>query len=321
MVLQAQFRQKISRSTPVFGAKLGLYLCIFLAVLGVVLGFVESSLAVQSNGLITLVDILSSTMFLGAVRQSLRDADFTHNNGYGKYESLAILASAILLSIVLIITILEAVIQFGSFEAINNYPTLITFSTFSFLAMSSMSRIQRFYARKFSMPILNYDADIWKIDSWIELGVTANLCLGFFLSHSGFSEFAFHIDSITAIILLLIALSVPIRHSKEALNQLLDRTITEDEQLKIISIVVEHITSLCEYKTLHTRRSGREIFVELDVVLPFDATLEDAYNVEQVITASVRKVFPNANFRLYAVPCKHECELSGIRRCPAHLSK
>ena len=37
---------------------------------------------------------------------------------------------------------------------------------------------------------------------------------------------------------------------------------------------------MCEFKQVHTRQSGKDIFVEIDIIMPFDATIDTKFDFE-----------------------------------------
>lgn len=317
-----QWRQLFDRNSPAFASRISVGVCILLAVIGVILGSIEDSLAVQTNGLISAVDVINSLLFVTAVKQSLRSPDVIHNYGYGKFESLAILASTLLLSCVFIYTLYEVVASFGAVTPVDNYPVLLAYSTMAFIVMRRMVALNKKYADAFHLPMMSYDADLWKVDSYMELGVIANLVLGLLMKYIGLESTARILDSATAVALLAFALKVPFTHARAALDQLLDRTLPEEIQLDIIGVIVENISRICEFKNVHTRRSGKDMFIELDVIMPFDYTLETAFRVESDITNAITNKYPNAIVRMYVVPCGHECvQDDGQRFCPVEMLK
>ena len=99
----------LRRDTPLHASTMSLLACIVLAGGSLLLGLVEKSLIVQTNGLIALIDIGNSLLFIAAVERSTRSPDMAFNYGYGKYESLAILVSANLLIVVTVFTLINAV--------------------------------------------------------------------------------------------------------------------------------------------------------------------------------------------------------------------
>lgn len=287
-----------------------------LAGVGVWLGTAEESLSIAANGLIALVDVLNSLLFIAAVDRAVRDADATFNYGYGKYESLAMLSSASLLTFVSLYISVNAISSFGTAVVDQRSWVLVGFSISSFAAMYVMSYITRRYARKYQYQMLHYDAALWRLDSMMELGVAANILAGILLKHYGYGQFARVLDSATALTLIALAFRIPLKHGRSALNQLLDRTLDEDTQLKLLGVIAERLDNFCEYRSIRSRQSGRDIFIELDVVMPFDYTLEQAYVLERDLEIPVKELYPSAIFKMYVTPCPRDCFRNGICYCP-----
>lgn len=302
--------------------RLSLLVGIVLASAGIVLGYLESSLAVQINGFIALIDVVNSILLMIAVNHSVRTPDYIFNYGYGKYESLTLLISAILLLGVLGYAFWELILTYANPDSTSgNYSLLSLYSFLTFFIMYGMYKYQLSSSKRFRMPILKFDAEIWKIDSYMELGVLANLLLGVLLINIDYNSLAKQLDTITAIGLTVLALRVPLKGSKDALNQLLDRTLPDDIQFDLIAVVAENVNQMCEFRTVHTRQSGKDIFVELDIILPYDYTMEQKYDMEKKVQKQIKEIYPTSISRIYAIPCPKDCILKGERKCPVHLFK
>ncbi|MCC6845780.1 MAG: cation diffusion facilitator family transporter [Bacteroidetes bacterium] len=302
--------------SPTFIPRISLLLCVTLAGAGIALGASENSLSIATNGLIALVDVLNSMLFIAAVDRATRDADATFNYGYGKYESLAMLTSASLLTFVALYVLVHA-IGFMDTTAHGERPwILLTFSLGSGAAMYGMAAITRRYANKFQYQMLHYDAALWRLDSFMELIVSANILIGIILLNTGYGGAARLLDSAVAVLLVALAFRLPLKHGRSALNQILDRTLDEDMQLKLLGVVSENLHNFCEFRSIRSRQSGRDIFIEMDVVMPFDYTLEDAYALERQIEVPVNELYPSAIFRMYVTPCPRDCIREGVCFCP-----
>ncbi|TNE32424.1 cation diffusion facilitator family transporter [bacterium] len=305
--------------SPVFTTRISLLLTIFISIFGISLGVIEDSLAVKTNGIISALDILNSFLFLNAVNMSVRNPDYIFNYGYGKYESISILGSSILLLLVLGYTSIEAISNFGKTGIGNsNYTILMIFSTVSFILMRYVYKVQKKSSRKYKMPILEYDALLWKTDSYIEIFVLINLVVGLLLQILGYRYIGLIVDSGVAILLTVLALKVPLKGSMDALNQLMDRTVSDDVQMRLLSVVTRNHKNICEFKAIHTRQSGKDIFVELDIILPYDETMKYKDDLEKKIANEIKAINPNTVPRVYAIACDGICLVENQRNCPIH---
>ncbi len=315
--LSTKSRKIFDSNSPLFATRISIVVSVVFSIVGIYLGITEDSLAVQINGLISAVDILYSFIFITAVKQSMKSPDYAFNYGYGKYESLFLLGAGSMLTAILSFTLYDTVIHFSaSGKLVGNRFLLIGFSAVSAIVMLFMHFLQKKAALKHKMPSLEYDAQIWRVDSIIEFGVIGNLLLGLLLEKLGYSLAAKYIDSSSAIMLVGYALVFPIRGAKAAFNQLLDRTADEDIQFNLLAVIAENINNFCEFKAMHTRQSGKDLFIELDVVMPYDFTMEQKYEVEQKISSSIKEKYSNSIPRLYVIPCQKDCIIDGKCTCP-----
>ena len=310
-------------NSPLFSTRLSLVVGVVFSFFGMYLGYLNGSLSVQTNGIIAFVDVINSLLFLNAVSRSIKTPDFSYNYGYGKYESISILLSAVMLLMVLGFALYENVTRFGEETAVesSNYIFLAVYSSITAAIIFAIYFLQNKAAKRLKMPILKYDSELWKMDGFIELGVLANLIIASILLFYGKTDIAILFDSIFAIIISVIALRVPLKGSREALNQLLDKTLPDEMQFDIIAVVAENLNDMCEFKQVHTRQSGKDIFIELDIVLPFDATIETKFGFEKTLQDEIKKIYPTAISRIYAVACDKDCIKGGTRRCPVYLKK
>ncbi|MGB9771788.1 MAG: cation diffusion facilitator family transporter [Candidatus Kapaibacteriota bacterium] len=305
-----------NRNSPIFVARLSFLVSVLIAFATLILGWLEDSLFYRTNGLVAITDIVNSTILLTAVSHSNREPDSFFNYGYGKYESFGIFVSSSIITIITIYTLYEAFLSFGKIVPIGNFLLLIIFSIFSSITMYWMHKILMRYYYNFQLPILRFDAELWKYDSFIEIGVILTLLVCLVLDKLGFTSTARVVDSVGALVFVGIAMRIPIKFGKKSIEQLLDRTLPEKFHYDILSVIAENFKSLCEFKNIYARQSGKDIFVEIDAVLPYDFTLTEAYEIEKKIVSEIKELYPNAIPRLYFLPCNKDCIYNDINHCP-----
>jgi cation diffusion facilitator family transporter len=314
--LRLRVRPLFRRNRPEYASTVSLIACVVLAIGSIILGAVQQSLVIQTNGYISLIDIGNSLLFLTAVQRSARSADVTFNYGYGKYESLAILVSANLLIVLGIFTIAEAFNLSARYDSSGNTVLLMAWSSFAFVLMRGVSRLLKRYANRFHMPMLRYDAELWRVDSLVELGIIAEVILVGILLWLQLEEIALGVEVAASLALVAITLRVPLRHGREALQQLLDRTLPDEMQYEILAVISENASRMCAFKSVHTRQSGKDIFIEIDLVMPYDYTLGQLYVLERGMIDKLHERFPTAIPRVYVTPCDGTCNYPGGTNCP-----
>lgn len=164
--------------------------------------------------------------------------------------------------------------------------------------------------------MLRYDAALWRVDSWVEIGVIGGVLIDGLFQLFELYSIAVIIDGLFAIALVAVSIKVPLQHGREAFRQLLDRTLPDRMQYEVLGVIAENTKNMCEFKRVHTRQSGRDIFIEIDLVMPYDHTLEDLYKLEQRLLSSLREKFPTAIPRVYVTPCDRRCDDPEGATCP-----
>lgn len=327
MILQRTLQEKIilpkrkkvsifNTNTATFVARLSFFISILIALSTILLGWLEDSLFYKANGLIALTDIVNSAILLAAVSHSKREPDTFYNYGYGKYESFGIFISSSLITIVALYTFYSAFRSFGEIEPIGNFYYLVLFSLFSAALMFMMHKVLLHYYNRFQLPILHYDAELWKYDTFIEIGVIVSLIICIIINKFGYTSLARIADSIGALIFVAIAMRIPIKFGKKSIDQLLDRTLPEEFHYKVLSVIAENFRNICDFKKIYTRQSGKDIFIEIDLELPYDYTLEEAYEIEKKLVSEIQRMYPSALPRVYVVPCSRNCIYGNTNNCP-----
>jgi cation diffusion facilitator family transporter len=316
IAVRRRLQRFLRPNTPAYASTTSLAACILLALVSLLLGQREQSLVMQTNGYIALIDIGNSLLFLAAVDRSTRSPDLTFNYGYGKYESLAILVSANLLFGLTIVTIVQAIGLLQSPPENTNTPLLLAWSALAFLVMRGTARRLERYANRFHQPMLRYDAELWRVDSWVEIGVVIGVVLDGVLQAVGWFSTAAVADAVASVTLLVLTLKAPLQHGVAAFRQLTDRTLPDDMQYEILGIIAGEHHRMCEFKSVHTRQSGRDIFIEIDLVMPYDYRLDQMYPLEEELLVQLRSRFPTAIPRVYVTPCDRSCEHANGSTCP-----
>jgi divalent metal cation (Fe/Co/Zn/Cd) transporter len=136
------------------------------------------------------------------------------------------------------------------------------------------------------------------------------------LDYFGFYLYSNIIETSTGIIVIIILLIKPLTEFKNSFDQLVDKNLPEHVQFDLIGVIAENLHRMCRFNTMHTRQSGNDKFIELDIVLPYDYTIEQKYKLEIDLKAAILKKYPDSILRLYVVPCDKDCEFEDGSKCP-----
>jgi cation diffusion facilitator family transporter len=227
------------------------------------------------------------------VRVSGRPADLEHHYGHGKVESLSALAETFLLLVTCFWIIYEA-IRRTFFHTVE-----VEVTSFSFIVMVVAIIINYWRykalskaARKYHSQALEADALHFSSDIYSSFVVIVGLT---------FTKVGFPVgDSIAALGVALLVTVASYRLGKRTLDVLMDRA---PEGLKQeIEKMVEKVEGVSECSRLRIRRSGPQVFVDMNISLDKDANLEEAHHIASEVERNIRSILPETDIVVHTEP-------------------
>jgi len=241
------------------------------------------------------LDVAASLVTLLAVRHSLMPADDDHRFGHGKAESLAALAQSMLIIGSVIFLILEASSRFLHPQHIDSEGAGIGVAVMilSIIATLALITFQRHVVKKSHSSAIAADAMHYKTDLYMNVGVIAALLLTAF----GWQGF----DPMFAIGIGIFILYSTGEIIQQAMGELMDQELTEEEREPIRDIVAQHSRALGMHD-LRTRKSGTTLFIQMHLELDDDLPLIEAHHIADEIEASLLNLYPNAEIIIHQDP-------------------
>ncbi len=278
-------------------------------------GFSIDSLLLKSYSYFIFTELLITILLYKAADKTINTPDLIYNYGFGKYENLAVVITFILLAIIFAHTCAAAVSDIINNRIINSYGiNLISFIGIFILTMLKSFLFKRFYNNS-GISIFKDFISIKKMAP-IEAILLLSAFVQYILSYNELSKLSLYIDSLSAMGLIAFLLAMPSSKIRNSLNQLLDRTLPEETLFDFLSVIIEHYSQFCEYRSMKSRSSGNDIFIEIEVIMHADSTLSDVYNLEKSIKTALKEKYPNIYPKLYAIPCVKNCIYSQKGTCP-----
>jgi len=152
-------------------------------------------------------------------------------------------------------------------------------------------------------------ADGWHLrtDVWTSLGVFGGLAviwIGRFLFPS--VNLAW-IDPVAAIGVALLILKAAYDLTIESGRDLLDVSLSAEEEAWIRDMIAAHCPRVCGYHRLRTRRAGPVRFIEFHLLVDPKMTVERSHRITIEMTKAVEERFPNASVTIHIEPCDGSC--------------
>ena len=285
-----------------------------LVVAKLAVGVAIGSVGIISEAIHSAIDLIAAVIAYFSVRRSAQPPDECHTFGHGKYESISGLLEAVLILAAAVLIVNEAVKNLlGGEETLNveglglGIAVMLLSAGVNFYVSSRLMTV----AKKTESIALESDAWHLRTDVYTSAGVVAGLVL---IRLTGLVV----LDSLVALAVAAIILRAAFDLIRRSFEDLVDRSLPPEEEARIREIISEHCTDVIGFHRLRTRRSGPNRFVDLHLVVPRTATLEEAYGVVKHVEADVKQEFPRTSVTIRVQPCTGEdCSACGIfTSCP-----
>ncbi len=264
-----------------------------VASLKLITGILTNSLGILSEGLHSTVDLIAVSATYFAVKKADTPPDHDHQYGHGKAENLASLLESMLLLII------AAWIFYEAFERIwiKEAPIAINLISIVIILISIFIDTTRFRAlsqasKKYRSSALEADALHFSTDLISTIVVLVGGVIVFF----GI-EF---VDSIAAILVGIIVISISYRLGRKSVGILMDRAPFGVPQL--IREEARKIEGIEKIDQIRVRESGSKIFVDLVVYIDKLLPLEAAHKIAETLSLRTMRAVPNSEVLIHTEP-------------------
>jgi cation diffusion facilitator family transporter len=265
-----------------------------------VVALLSGSLGVLSSAFDSLADIFMSVVNLLSIRASLAPADDKHPYGHGKVETLAALFQGAVIAASGAWVIREGILRLMSGRTPASADSGIAVMAVGTVASAWVSRRIRKAGEETGSPALVADSVHFATDVWSNGGILLALVL---FRLTGWKW----LDPGVAVAVGLYIAAAAVKILFEAAQELLDRTLPEEQVRAIRAIIESHRPAVLDFHDLRTRRSGSEVHVDFHLVICRDLTLDEAHRVADHIEEEVRSRLGGAVVNSHLDPCTLDC--------------
>ena len=288
-----------------------------LAATKLFVGVASGSLGVLSSAFDNLADILMSGVNYLSIRKSMEPADFSHPYGHGKAETLG----TVFMSVVVALTggwiVWEGIRRLRAGIVPRSVDTGIVVMALSVAASWYIAERIRKAGEETGSSALAADSLHFRTDVWSGGGVLVSLLA---YRVTGWQW----LDPGVAMVVGGYVVSAAFPIFREALDDLMDRSLPHETVERIQCIIDSHRPLVVDYHALRTRRSGSEKHVDFHVVVCRLYLLEDAHRVADHLERELSQALGNAHVVTHIDPCGIECPgkdhcelvLAEIRKLP-----
>jgi len=268
------------------GTRIGIFVLLFLALIKGMAGILGHSRALLSDGLHSFSDVLTSVVVLIGLYIAKRPPDKTHPYGHGKAESIAAKTVAILLILV------------GAHFGIDNLKTIFTKTLVTprmitlWIALLAIVTQESLFRYKFRLG-KDIGSSAIIADAWHHRGdVFASLAVIMGIGGARFLGWKW-LDPLAGVIVCILIMVIGIKIFLTTTGELMDATIDKKIRKRIEKEALR-VKRVKRVSSLRARRSGLDIFVDLEIEVDSRLTVEEghaiAVRVEKRILGEVEQV-------------------------------
>ena len=257
---------------------------IFIFCLKLVAYFLSNSVALLSDALESIVNIVASIMLFFAVWVAEKPVDRSHNYGHQKIENISCFIEGVLVLLAAYF-IAEAAIGrfFNSVELFNvNLALIVSVSATSLNGFLSWFLFRA--SKKAGSIALEGDAKHLLSDVLSSFGVWIGLII---VTFTGWVI----LDPIMALIVAVLIVRMGIGLLIKSSRDLMDHSCPYEE-VKIKQIMLQNKTRYVDFHDLKTRRGGNNIFAEFHLCVSGNMTVIDAHNLTDYLENELKKEIP-----------------------------
>ncbi|MDQ2939279.1 MAG: cation diffusion facilitator family transporter [Actinomycetota bacterium] len=267
-----------------------------LIALKVAVGAITGSIAILTEAVHSLIDLLASVIALASVRKADEPADVEHPYGHEKLENLAAAIEGMLILVGAAVIVYEATHRLVVGAHVDRLGLGIAVMAVSALTNFAISGFLGRQAKRFESPALEGDAAHLRTDAFTSIGVLGGLVL---VEVTGDSAF----DSIAALAVAVAIVVSGLRIITRSSRVLVDEALPPAEMDRIeAAIANSRPPEVAGYHKLRARRAGSRRYVDLHVQFRSGTSLEGAHNLAHGMRAAIEAELPAADVLIHVEP-------------------
>jgi len=259
-------------------------------------GAITGSIAIVTEAIHSLIDLVASVIAFVSVRKADEPADEEHPYGHEKVENLAAAIEGILILVGAAVIVFEATRRLVVGSQVESLGVGIAVMGFSVLANLFVSGYLYRQARTTDSPALEGDAAHLRTDAMTSAGVLLGLGI---VEITGINAF----DSITALVVAVAIVWAGLTLVRRSSGVLIDEALPEKEMDRIeAAIATARTEEVAGYHKLRARRAGSRRHIDFHVQYRNGTSLERAHELAHEMRDSIEAEIPQAEVLIHVEP-------------------
>jgi cation diffusion facilitator family transporter len=259
-------------------------------------GAITGSIAIVTEAVHSLIDLVASVVAFVSVRKADEPADADHPYGHEKVENLAATIEGMLILVGAGIIVFEATHRLVAGSEVQRLGVGIVVMGFSVLANLVVSTVLSRQARAHDSAALEGDAAHLRTDALTSAGVLAGLAV---VQVTGIVAF----DSITALLVATAIVTAGLRIIRRSSGALVDEALPDAEMDRIeAAIAAARTPEVAGYHRLRARRAGARRYIDFHVQYRSGTSLERAHELAHQMRDEIAAEIRHADVLIHVEP-------------------
>jgi cation diffusion facilitator family transporter len=266
--------------------------------------YLTGSIALYSDALESIVNVVTAVVSLMAVRTSAKPADTNHPYGHGKAEYFSAVIVGVFIIVAALMIFREAFFGFVSPRPFDPSMEGLLVNGLASVINGVWCWVLIHQGRRSRSPALVADGKHLLTDVISSVGVLLGVMLA---AITGWAI----LDSALAALVAVNILWSGWQLMRESVGGLMDEALPEETLNRIREVISSHAEGALEAHDLRTRRAGKMTFVDFHLVVPGGMSVSCAHDICDRVEQAVRDEVDDALITIHVEP-ENKAKHSGI---------
>jgi len=266
---------------------------------------VSGSVALFSDALESLVNVMTAVAALIAIRLSAKPADSDHPFGHHKAEFLAAMFEGAMIAVAAVLILIKAYAGLVGGVKLEHSVLGLAFNTVATVVNGAWAWLLISRGMSWRSPALVADGQHLVTDVITSVGVIIGLTLALLTGWH-------FLDPLLAAIVALNILWMGYKIATQSMSRLLDQAASPVIEGRIRAVIESNGHGALEAHDIRTRQSGRVLFIEFHLVVPGSMTVDEAHVICDRLEDSIESAIEGSEVVIHVEPeYKAKPEASG----------
>ena len=271
---------------------------VLLAVFKLFAGIIAASGAMISDAIHSASDVFSTIIVMIGLKFAGKKSDRDHPYGHERMEcTAAIVLAAVLAMTGLLLGYNAAVALLSGVAAAIPVPGVLALvaAVVSIVVKEGLYQYTKKYAKALNSAALMADAWHHRSDALSSIGAL----IGILTARLGFLQG----DAIASLVICVMILKAAYDIFKDAIDKMVDKSCDEAFETELREFIVKQ-DGVEGIGLLHTRLFGNRVYVDLEINIPGDRTLNEAHAIAEQVHHAIEAAFPTVkHIMIHTEPC------------------